>query len=62
MPSGRLGQRGGPALGEQREELLPKAAFDGPGLLLLERAVHDLDRECIERVLDELAGPSRLGP
>src|SRR6266568_4273783 len=52
-------QAEGPALGEQREELLPKAAFDGPGLLLLERAVHDLDRECIERVLDELAGPSR---
>src|SRR6266508_1674167 len=45
------------ALREQFEDLLSKAAIDGPRLLGPECSINHLDRECVEGVLDELAGP-----
>src|SRR2546422_481624 len=52
-------QAQGPPLLQEREDSLPQSAFDGAGLFQPEGPVDDLNREGVERVLDELTRPSR---
>src|SRR5437870_1341035 len=52
-------QAQGPPLLQDREDSLPQSAFDGAGLFQPEGPVDDLNREGVERVLDELTRPSR---